>query len=152
MPQAYNVQEGFQYVPLVTTALPIFTFYKPQALSAAESAGPGTMGFNPSGSGAYYSGSNFVQTGSIYYAADLQRYRILKNKATGWEDLVPTGSSAVAFPYTGSAQITGSLGVTGSISQGDSNIAFGQFSHAEGSITTAKGENSHTEGRITVAI
>jgi hypothetical protein len=55
-------------------------------------------------------------TGSIYYAGDLKKYRIFKGMGDGgWQDLIQTGSSAAAFPYTGSALITGSLGVTGSI-------------------------------------
>ena len=114
LPTTYNSSEGYQFVPLATQNSAVFTFFKAPALSVAESAGP--LMFAPSGSGAYYSGSGFVHTGSIYYAADLQRYRILKNKSIGWEDLVPTGSAPTsAFPYTGSAKITGSLGVTGSI-------------------------------------
>jgi len=56
------------------------------------------------------------------------------------------------FPYTGSALITGSLGVTGSLSNGDGNIASGLYSHAEGQFTTATGEASHTEGQSTNAI
>jgi hypothetical protein len=61
----------------------------------------------------------------------------------------PGGGSA--FPYTGSAEITGSLGITGSLSQGTGNIASGQFSHAEGSSTLATGVGAHTEGLFTTA-
>ena len=56
------------------------------------------------------------------------------------------------FPYTGSALITGSLGVTGSLSNGNGNIASGIFSHAEGENTQATGDASHTEGQSTNAI
>jgi hypothetical protein len=171
MPSAYNVQEGFQYVQLVNSALPIFTFYKPQALSAVESAGPGTMGFNPSGSGAYYSGSGFVHTGSIYYAADLQRYRILRDKVVGWEDLVPSASSAVAANLqavtTAGNQTSESVNITGSLTngsavaasnflqshaEGNSTTTFGFYSHTEGLQTTTTGNYSHAEGLSTTAV
>jgi len=56
-----------------------------------------------------------------------------------------------AFPFTGSARITGSLGVTGSLSNGSGNIATGIFSHAEGQSTTSSGSYSHAEGSITTA-
>jgi hypothetical protein len=55
------------------------------------------------------------------------------------------------FPYTGSALITGSLGITGSLSNGTGNIASGIFSHAEGLNTTATGNWSHAEGSSTTA-
>lgn len=61
------------------------------------------------------------------------------------------GGGGAAFPYTGSALITGSLGVTGSLSQGAGNIATGNFSHAEGYFTVATGDYSHAEGRQTSA-
>jgi len=55
------------------------------------------------------------------------------------------------FPYTGSALITGSLGITGSLSNGSGNIASGIFSHAEGQNTNSLGSYSHAEGRGTIA-
>ena len=62
----------------------------------------------------------------------------------------PSGSNA--FPYTGSAQITGSLGITGSLVNGDGNQAIGEFSHAEGDGTIAIGLGAHAEGFQTLAI
>ena len=61
----------------------------------------------------------------------------------------PSGSNA--FPYTGSAQITGSLGITGSLVNGNGNQAIGEFSHAEGYFTSASGDYSHAEGNTTIA-
>jgi hypothetical protein len=56
------------------------------------------------------------------------------------------GAAGATFPYTGSAIITGSLGITGSLSNGTGNISSGDYSHAEGSATTAQGAYSHAEG------
>jgi hypothetical protein len=61
-------------------------------------------------------------------------------------------TTSSVFPYTGSAIITGSLGITGSLSQGESVIASGSFSHAEGRDTQAIGSFSHAEGDGTQAI
>lgn len=60
-------------------------------------------------------------------------------------------SDISAFPYTGSAQITGSLGITGSLINGLDNQATGIFSHAEGSASLASGNFSHAEGFKTIA-
>jgi len=46
-----------------------------------------------------------------------------------------TATTSSVFPYTGSAIITGSLGITGSLSQGSAVITLGSFSHAEGQST-----------------
>ena len=101
--------------------------------------------------------------------------RIIKVTTAG-----PQGPGGTAFPYSGSAQITGSLGITGSLSQGINTVASGSYSHAQGSgaqalgysshaegfntfasgswshaegyATTATGENSHAEGFVTVAL
>jgi hypothetical protein len=61
-------------------------------------------------------------------------------------------SVGAAFPYTGSAEITGSLGITGSLNNGLNNIAPGLYSHAEGGETIADGNYSHAEGRNTQAL
>jgi hypothetical protein len=62
-----------------------------------------------------------------------------------------TTTTSSVFPYTGSAIITGSLGITGSLSQGENVIASGSFSHAEGNLTKAIGDYSHAEGDNTQA-
>ena len=84
---------------------------------------------------------------------------------------VAGGGGGAAFPFTGSALITGSLGVTGSTSiigifkqgivgnqatgtgshaEGFNTTATGYASHAEGNSTTATGNYSHAEGTLTV--
>lgn len=60
-------------------------------------------------------------------------------------------TTSSVFPYTGSAIITGSLGITGSLVNGQENTASGSYSHAEGLGTQAIGEYSHAEGRSTQA-
>jgi len=67
--------------------------------------------------------------------------RVIKVATVG-----PQGPSGTAFPYSGSAQILGSLGITGSLSQGIDTIASGAYSHAQGSSNIAKGYSSHAEG------
>lgn len=62
------------------------------------------------------------------------------------------GGGGAVFPYTGSALITGSLEVTGSLSQGAGNIATGDYSHAEGLQSQAIGDQSHAEGYTTYAV
>jgi hypothetical protein len=56
---------------------------------------------------------------------------ILFTDATGSLRSRPV-SAIATFPFTGSALITGSLGITGSLSQGFQTIASGFYSHAEG--------------------
>ena len=55
------------------------------------------------------------------------------------------------FPYTGSALITGSLGIIGSFNQGIEAYATGDYSHAEGNNTSAIGVGSHAEGYFSSA-
>ncbi len=66
----------------------------------------------------------------------------------GEPGLVDTGS----FATTGSNQFNGNQTITGSLIQGlEGNIATGENSHAEGSITKAIGNYSHAEGDNTQA-
>ena len=62
-----------------------------------------------------------------------------------------TATTSSVFPYTGSAIITGSLEVIGTLLNGLSTVASGNFSHAEGFSTRALGDFSHAEGRETLA-
>ena len=55
------------------------------------------------------------------------------------------------FPYTGSAIITGSLQVIGTLTNGDGTpVASGDWSHAEGLQTISSGSYSHAEGSGTI--
>jgi len=57
------------------------------------------------------------------------------------------------FATTGSNQFNGNQTITGSLIQGlEGNIATGEYSHAEGSITKAIGDYSHAEGDNTQAV
>jgi hypothetical protein len=60
-------------------------------------------------------------------------------------------ASGSQFQITGSALITGSLGVTGSFNQGSASLASGLFSHVQGLANTASGIYSHAEGNSTHA-
>ena len=68
------------------------------------------------------------------------------------------GGGGATFPYTGSAIISGSLGVTGSTSirgtlnQASASLATGLFAHAQGISVTASGAYSHAEGQSNIAI
>ena len=67
-----------------------------------------------------------------------------------------SGSSNIdtsSFATTGSNQFNGNQTITGSLIQGlEGNIATGEYSHAEGSITKAIGDYSHAEGDNTQAV
>jgi len=60
-------------------------------------------------------------------------------------------AAGATFPYTGSALITGSLGVTGTFNQASASLATGLFAHAQGLSVTASGAYSHAEGYFTTA-
>jgi len=85
--------------------------------------------------------SSFVrntQTGS--FVTNQQTSSFVTNQQTG------------SFATTGSNNFNGSQTITGSLSQGlEGNIATGEHSHAEGSITKAIGNYSHAEGDFTQA-
>ena len=93
-----NTDRGF--VVLVDYAHPTINTFKGAATSSVETA---LFNANPNMPGNYNSASLVAATGSIYYATDLQRYRVLKNKALGWEDLVPTGSTSASASYAQTA-------------------------------------------------
>jgi hypothetical protein len=63
------------------------------------------------------------------------------------------GKDSTIFATTGSNRFNGNQIITGSLIQGlEGNIATGEYSHAEGSITKATGDYSHAEGDNTQAI
>jgi hypothetical protein len=64
---------------------------------------------------------------------------------------VLNGGSETGFPYTGSAEISGSLKVIGKLLHGYAIATTGEASHAEGVSTNASGSYSHAEGSGTVA-
>lgn len=64
-----------------------------------------------------------------------------------WKKVIVSGSDAILNSLT----IVSDLTVTGSLSNGDANIASGLYSHAEGQSTNAIGTGSHAEGLATIA-
>jgi len=61
-------------------------------------------------------------------------------------------AKSASLATTGSNNFNGNQTITGSLSQGlEGNIATGEYSHAEGSITKAIGNYSHAEGDFTQA-
>jgi len=64
-----------------------------------------------------------------------------------WRKVIVSGSDAILNSLT----TTSGLTVTGSLSNGDGNIASGLYSHAEGQSTNAFGTGSHAEGLATIA-
>jgi hypothetical protein len=63
------------------------------------------------------------------------------------------GLDSSVFATTGSNRFNGNQTITGSLIQGlEGNIATGDYSHAEGSVTKAIGNYSHAEGDYTQAI
>jgi len=126
-------------------------------VSGSSSGGGTGAGFPFSGSAVITGSLNVTQgiTGSLFGTASYATNALTASYLSGYVS---------PFPYTGSAKITGSLEVigpstfkgnqtiTGSLIQGlEGNIATGENSHAEGSITKAIGNYSHAEGDFTQA-
>lgn len=66
--------------------------------------------------------------GLVVYQSDTKQLYVLVDKtnignSTGWQTIQNSASASAAFPFTGSAQITGSLGLTGSFDI-NKNISF----------------------------
>jgi len=118
----------------------------------------------------YIIGNNLVVTGSVtasqgFYgdgsglttitaSAEWDGSRNGNAEITG--SFVVSGSGAVVdfanvISNLGTTNITGSVTITGSLSQGFLTIASGYYSHAEGGYTQAIGESSHAEGYNTLA-
>jgi hypothetical protein len=138
---------------IVDTSNPTIVTFKPAATSSVETA---LLNGTPGNPGQYNSSSLLAATGSIYYATNLQRYRILRNKALGWEDLVPSGSGGgsvgnLQSVTTAGNQTSASINITGSLTNGLQVLAIGDYSHAEGRQTTAIGNYSHAQGQQTTA-
>jgi hypothetical protein len=96
-------------------------------------------------------GSMYVRIDNGYELDELHNVLIISG--SDGDLLVASGSNGNGKKlYINSKQLTGSYGLTGSLSNGDGNIASGLYSHAEGQFTTATGEASHAEGQSTNAI
>jgi hypothetical protein len=105
--------------------------------------------------------SSISSTGG--FTGSLQGTSSYANQALSASWAPSTGGSS--FPYTGSAGISGSLVLDGTLRQGqstqttgnysraygNSSIASGDYSHAEGNSTEAIGQSSHAEGQFTIA-
>jgi hypothetical protein len=65
---------------------------------------------------------------------------------------VLNGGSETGFPYTGSAEISGSLKVIGKLLHGQYTATTGDYSHAEGISAWAQALYSHAEGFMTTTI
>ena len=93
-------------------------------------------------------GSLNVLSSSYASTASLAPNYVLNSATSSFITNTQTGS----FATTGSNQFDGNQTITGSLTQGaGSNIASGDFSHAEGLFTTASGNYSHAEGQQTLA-
>ena len=84
-------------------------------------------------------------TGSLFGTSSYANYALTASFALNG------GGGGSTFPFTGSAIITGSLGVTGSFNQGLLSSATGLFAHAQGYTVIASGQYSHAEGTSTIA-
>jgi hypothetical protein len=120
--------------------------------------------------------NNFTVTGpvNVYGSQYISGSLVVGNDITARRLVVQTITSSVIYSsgsnvfgdatsdtqtFTGSVNISGSLNlvgnqtITGSLIQGlEGNIATGEYSHAEGSITKAIGDYSHAEGDNTQAV
>lgn len=98
LPQSrYN---GEAWTQLLTGDSVYISTYLPAALSSSiEGTVQGSQ---------YHSGS--AVTGALYYDVTRGQYRVFKGLGNGgWQDLVSSGGSGGAFPFTGSAAISGTF-------------------------------------------
>jgi hypothetical protein len=121
-----------------------------------------TVGANTDFTGPITSLSSISSTGG--FTGSLQGTSSYANQALSASWAPSTGGSS--FPYTGSAGISGSLVLDGTLRQGqstqttgnysraygNSSIASGDYSHAEGNSTEAIGQSSHAEGQFTLTM
>jgi hypothetical protein len=101
-----------------------------------------------------YNGGPYLSL-DIEYQKPLTREIGINTLAIGFADLTVQTTAFVPTTYatTGSNSFNGNQTITGSLIQGlEGNIATGENSHAEGSITKAIGNYSHAEGDNTQAI
>jgi hypothetical protein len=100
--------EGSGWAQVITSDLTQFGTYLPAAISSSvETAVLG---------GSYHSSS--AVSGALYYDAARGQYRVFKGlNQGGWQDLVTGGSSGGAFPFTGSAAVSGTFQLDGTGSQ-----------------------------------
>ena len=104
--------------------------------------------------GNYTNVSTYVNSGSFQYIMGTNTLTVTSsyaNQALTASFALNGGGGGSSFPFTGSAQITGSLGVTGSFNQASASLASGLFAHAQGFNVTASGAYSHAEGNTTTA-
>jgi hypothetical protein len=100
-----------------------------------------------------YTGGPYLSL-DIEYQQPLTREIGINTLAIGFADLTVQTTAFVPTTYatTGSNSFNGNQTITGSLIQGlEGNIATGENSHAEGSITKAIGNYSHAEGDNTQA-
>ena len=104
----------------------------------------------------YVSSSTVIITGSLSVSGSITSSLF---GTASWAINALTASyapSSPAFPYVGTAVITGSLivsqstSIRGTFNQGSSSLASGLFSHVQGFLNTASGDYSHAEGRNTI--
>jgi hypothetical protein len=117
------------------------------ATTASYISGSVFTSTNPALSASYALTSSFATTASYIDPTFISASAAASGFGSG-ETTIDTGS----FATTGSNNFNGNQIITGSLSQGlAGNIATGEYSHAEGSITKAIGEYSHAEGDFTEA-
>jgi hypothetical protein len=110
------------------------------------------------------SGSAIINGNNILTTANTGSLNVLSSSYASTASLAPnyvlnsatssfiTNTQTGSFATTGSNQFNGNQTITGSLIQGlEGNIATGENSHAEGSITKAIGNYSHAEGDYTQA-
>ena len=109
------------------------------ALTASYALNGGGAGVNPTTGYIPYNTASVFADSSIYF--------------DGTNVGIGTTTPAYKLDVSGSGNFTNGLIVSGSLIQGlAGNIATGEYSHAEGSITKAIGNYSHAEGDNTQAI
>jgi hypothetical protein len=129
--QPRSRMNGLGWVPILTYADMIAFTFLPAASSSVEGLIPGAI---------YHSGS--ATTGSIYYATNLQKYRVYKGLGNGgWQDLVQS-SGGGAFPFTGSAAVSGTFQLDSTGSQANKFATSSMFGSQPIQASAAFGSNN----------
>jgi hypothetical protein len=118
--------------------------------TAESSAGPWVFGLD--GTLSAPNGANILRVGNLVTTASFNSYTASQSTSSLVDRLNTIESVSGSYATTGSNQFNGNQTITGSLIHGlEGNIATGEHSHAEGSVTKAIGNYSHAEGDFTQA-
>jgi hypothetical protein len=118
--------------------------------TTSSTVGPWVFGLD--GTLSAPNGANILRVGNLVTTASFNSYTASQSTSSLVDRLNTIESVSGSYATTGSNQFNGNQTITGSLIHGlEGNIATGEHSHAEGSVTKAIGNYSHAEGDFTQA-